>query len=154
MQQIVQHNTVQYNIEITCNPCPEGYESQIARRLGTAFPGVDCRSTQHGLSMRLDSGHTIAEGAWKDFAELVAETLTGLGILMTSGVVSRLARQAPGTSRIAARMHDVAATLTGFDLRPVRAVPVLYFYKGLRFDLDVSERLRRGMPRKSRVAAA
>jgi hypothetical protein len=38
------------------------------------------------------------------------------------------------------------------DLRPERETPVLYFYKGLRFDLDLSARLK-GVSRKSEVGA-
>ena len=134
---------VQYNVDINCDPCPEGHESQIFNRIKSVFPVISCRSTGNGFSMRLDANHPIAEGALKDFADLVAETLTGLGIRMTYGVVRRVTRKAPNAAGARGRVQDVAASLTGFDLRPVREVPVLYFYKGLRFDLDVTDRLRR-----------
>ena len=134
--------TVQYNVEINCGPCPDGYESRIARQLQTAFPVTLCRNTRNGLTMRLVATRPFAEGALKDFADLVCDTLAGLGIRMTAGVVRLVTRQRPHPARILHRIQDAAATFTGFDLRPVREVPVLYFYKGLRFDLDLSARMQ------------
>ena len=136
---------VQYKVEINCDPCPAGQESQIISRLRAAFPVAVCRSTAQGLALRIDARHPVADGALKDFADLVAETLTALGIRMTNGVVRRVTRQSPGNFRVLERLQCHAAALTGLDLRPVREIPVLYFYKGLRLDLDLSARLR-GMP--------
>lgn len=133
---------VQYNVEINCEPCPAGQESQIMHRLRSAFPVAVCRRTDRGLALRIDARHPVADGALKDFADLTAETLTALGIRMTVGVVRRVTRQTPGNFRVLERMQRLAAALTGLDLRPVREIPVLYFYKSLRFDLDLSARLR------------
>ena len=144
--------TVQYNVEINCAPCPEGYEAQIARQLQTAFPVTDCQNTRNGLSLRLISAHPFADGALKDFADLVGDTLTGLGIRMTAGVVRQVTRQTPHPAGIWRRMQDVTATLIGFDPRPAREIPVLYFYKGLRFDLDLSARLQ-GVNRRGQLGA-
>ena len=138
MQQIVQ-----YNVEISCGPCPEGYASRIARQLRTAFPVTSCQSTTNGLAMRMISGHQFADGALKDFADMVGDTLTGLGIAMTMGVVRLVTRQGSSCqASVLQRAQDLAATFTGIDWRPVREVPVLYFYKGLRFDLELSARLK------------
>jgi hypothetical protein len=137
MQQIVQ-----YNVEINCGPCPEGYASRIARQLQTAFRVTSCQSTRTGLAMRIISGYRFADGALKDFADMVGETLTGLGIAMTMGVVRMVTRQGSYHTGVLQRAQDLAATLTGIDWRPVREVPVFYFYKGLRFDLDLSARLK------------
>lgn len=144
---------VQYNVEINCEPCPAGQESQIVNRLRSAFPVAVCRRTDRGLALRIDARHPVADGALKDFADLVAETLTALGIRMTVGVVRRVIRQSPGNFRVLERMQYLAAALTGLDLRPVREIPVLYFYKGLRFDLDLSARLR-GMQQLGQGSAA
>ena len=144
--------TVQYNVEINCGPCPDGSESQIARQLRTAFPVTSCQSTRNGLLVRLIASHPFADGALKDFADLVADTLAGLGIAMTVGVVRRVTRQATHRSGVWHKMQEVAAAMTGLDLRPAREVPVLYFYKGLRFDLDLSARLS-AMNRMERVGA-
>ena len=88
------------------------------------------------------SGRRFADGALKDFADLVGETLTGFGIVMTMGVVRLVTRSK--TFRVGAlqRAQDLAANLTGIDWRPAREVPVLYFYKGLKFDLEMSARLQ------------
>ncbi len=137
MQQIVQ-----YNIDINCVPCPEGQVSQIARQLQTAFPVTSCQSTGTGLTMRMISGYRFAEGALRDFADMVGETLTDLGIAMTMGVVRMVTRQASHHPGVMQRVQDFAATVTGIDWRPVREVPVFYFYKGLRFDRDLSARLK------------
>ena len=144
--------TVQYNVEINCGPCPDGYESQIARQLQTAFPVASCQSTRNGLLVRLISSHPFADGALKDFADLVADTLAGLGIAMTVGVVRRVTRQTAHQSGAWHKMQEVTAAMTGFDLRPAREIPVLYFYKGLRLDLDLSGRLST-MNRMERVGA-
>ena len=133
---------VQYNIDINCGPCPEGYASQIARRLQTAFPVTSCQRTTTGLAMRMISAYRFADGALKDFADMVGDTLTGLGIAMTMGVVRMVTRQVSHRAGVMQRVQDMAATLTGIDWRPVREVPVFYFYKGLRFDLDLSARLK------------
>ena len=129
MQQIVQ-----YNVEINCGPCPKGYVSRIARQMQTAFPVTNCQTTTTGLAMRMISGYRFADGALKDFADMVGETLTKFGIAMT-----RQSSYHPGVMQ---RVQDFAATVTGIDWRPVREIPVFYFYKGLRFDLDLSARLR------------
>ena len=134
--------TVQYNVEINCGPCPEGYASQIARQLRTAFPVTSCQSTRTGLAMRMTSGHQFADGALRDFADLVGDTLTGLGIAMTMGVVRLVTRQGSYHAGVLQKAQDFAAAFTGIDWRPVREVPVLYFYKGLRFDLELSARLK------------
>ena len=137
MQQIVQ-----YNIEINCDPGPEGFASQVAGRLQTAFPVTSCHSTTTGLAMRMISAHRFADGALKDFADMVGDTLTGLGIAMTMGVVRMVTRQSSYPAGVLQRVQDVTAHLTGLDWRPVREVPVFYFYKGLRFDLELSARLK------------
>ena len=134
--------TIQYNVEINCGPCPEGYESQVARQLRTAFPVTGCRNTRNGLAIRLVATRPFADGALKDFADLVCDTLTSLGIRITAGVVRLVTRQRPDPAGVLHRIQDVAATLIGLDLRPVREVPVLYFYRGLRLDLDLSARLQ------------
>lgn len=144
--------TIQYNVEINCGPCPDGYESRIVRQLQTAFPVSSCQSTRNGLLVRLISSHPFADGALKDFADLVADTLAGLGIAMTVGVVRRVTRQASGQSAALHKMQEMAAAITGLDLRPAREIPVLYFYKGLRFDLDLSGRLS-AMNRMRRAGA-
>ena len=144
---------VQYKVEINCDPCPPGQESQIINRLRAAFPVAACRSTAQGLALRIDARHPVADGALKDFADLVAETLTALGIRMTAGVVRRVTRPTPGNFRVVERLQRRAAALTGLDLRPVREIPVLYFYKGLRLDLDLSARLRGMQPAGSAGAA-
>ena len=92
--------------------------------------------------MRMISAYRFADGALKDFADMVGDTLTGLGIAMTMGVVRMVTRQASHHAGVMQRVQDMAATLTGIDWRPVREVPVFYFYKGLRFDLDLSARLK------------
>ena len=134
--------TIQYNVEINCGPCPEGYESQVARQLRTAFPVTGCRNTRNGLAIRLVATRPFADGALKDFADLVCDTLTSLGIRITAGVVRLVTRQRPDPAGVLHRIQDVAATLIGLDLRPVRDGPVLYFYRGLRLDLDLSARLQ------------
>lgn len=144
--------SVQYNVEINCSPCPQGYEERIARELRTAFPVTNCRHTRSGLNVRLTSAHPFADGALKDFADLVAQTLTTLGIRMTNGVVRLVTRRMPEKAGALQRMQNAAAALTGFDVRPAREVPVLYFYQGLRFDLDLSARLQ-GIRRRGEVGA-
>lgn len=137
MQQIVQ-----YNVEINCGPCPKGYVSRIARQMQTAFPVTSCQTTTTGLAMRMISGYRFADGALKDFADMVGDTLTKFGIAMTMGVVRMVTRQSSYHPGVMQRVQDFAATVTGIDWRPVREIPVFYFYKGLRFDLDLSARLR------------
>ena len=138
----MQHS-VHYNVEIHCGPCPSGAEAQIVRQLRSAFPVTNCRSTPTGLALRVTAGHQYAYAALRDFADLIAETLTGLGISMTSGVVRLATRGTPGDQGVWHRVQDATAALVGLDLRPERETPVLYFYKGLRFDLDLSARLQK-----------
>lgn len=133
---------VHYNVDIHCGPCPEGAEAEITRQLRTAFPVTNCRNTPTGLSLRLTAAHQYAYGALRDFADLIADTLTRLGIGMTSGVVRLVSRGTPGEEGVWHRVQDATAALVGLDLRPERETPVLYFYKGLRFDLDLSARLQ------------
>ena len=144
--------TVEYNVDINCGPCPEGYESRIARQLRASFPVTGCRNTPNGLTLRLVAAHPFADGALKDLADLVCDTLTRLGIRITAGVVRMVTRPAPHSVSMFHRLRDAAGAVAGLDFRPVREVPVLYFYKGLRFDLDLSSRLH-GNSGKGEVAA-
>lgn len=146
----MQHS-VHYNVDIHCGPCPDGAAAEIAQRLRTAFPVTNCRNTPTGLALRLTAGHQYAYGALKDFADLIADTLTQRGISMTSGVVRLVARGTPGEEGVWDRVQDATAALVGLDLRPQRETPVLYFYKGLRFDLDLAARLKE-TNRRSEVA--
>lgn len=138
----MQHS-VHYNVEINCDPCPEGTEDQITRQLRTAFPVSNCRYTPTGLSMRLTSGHPFAYGALKDFADLVADTLTQLGIRVSCGVVRLVTREPSQEDGFVQRIKDTTAALVGVDLRPEQETPVLYFYKGMKLDLDIAARLNR-----------
>ena len=145
----MQHS-VHYNVEIHCGPCPEGAGAEITQRLRSAFPVTNCRNTPTGLMLRVTAGHQYAYGALRDFADLIADTLTRLGISMTSGVVRLVTRGTPGEEGMWHRVQDATAALVGLDLRPERETPVLYFYKGLRFDLDLPARLK-DVSRKSEV---
>lgn len=145
----MQHS-VHYNVDIHCGPCPEGAEAEITQRLRSAFPVTNCRNTPTGLALRVTAGHQYAYGALRDFADLIADTLTRLGISMTSGVVRLVTRGTPGEGGVWHRVQDAAAALVGLDLRRERETPVLYFYKGLRFDLDLSAQLG-GVSRKSKI---
>ncbi len=138
----MQHS-VHYNVEINCGPCPEGTEAEITQQLRTAFAVTNCRNTSTGLALRLTAGHQYAYGALRDFADLVADALTRLGISMTSGVIRQVTRGTPGDEGVWHRVQDATSALVGLDLRPERETPVLYFYKELRFDLDLSARLQK-----------
>ena len=143
---------VHYTVDIHCSPCPEGSEAEITRQLRAAFPVTNCRNTPTGLALRLTAGHQYAYGALRDFADLIADTLTRLGISMTSGVVRLVTRGTPDDQGVWHRVQDATAALVGLDLRPARETPVLYFYKGLRFDLDLNARLK-GTSKVSEVGA-
>ena len=140
------HNSVQYKVEINCGPSPSGTESYIARQLGANFPIIGCQTTPNGLTIFLKAAHPVADGALKDMADEITEILSSLGITMNSGVIRRVWKRSVSVPGVFDRVQNVAATLTGFDLRPAREVPVLYFYKGLRFDLDLSARMARTNP--------
>ena len=134
--------SVHYNVDIYCGPCPEGAEVEITQQLRSSFPVTYCRNTPTGLTLRVTAGHQYAYGALRDFADLIADTLARLEISMTSGVVRLVTRGTPGEEGMWHRVQDATAALVGLDLRPERETPVLYFYKGLRFDLDLSARLK------------
>ena len=106
----MQHS-VHYKVDIHCGPCPEGAEAEIAQRLRTAFPVTNCRNTPTGLALRLNAGHQYAYGALRDFADLIADTLTRLGISMTSGVVRLVTRGTPGEEGVWHRVQDATAAL-------------------------------------------
>jgi hypothetical protein len=140
------HNSVQYKVEINCGPSPSGTESHIASQLGENFPVIDCQTTQNGLTIFLKAANPVADGALKDMADQITEILSSLGITLNLGVIRRVCKRSVSSPGVFDRVQNVAATLTGFDLRPAREVPVLYFYKGLRFDLDLSTRMTRKNP--------
>lgn len=151
-----QPETVHYRVAIACEPGPAGYESQLTRQLQTAFPVTGCRHTAGGLVIGIAAAHPFADGALKDFADLVTDLLTGLGIAVTYGVVCRVTRPAGWRQRA----RDAVAGLRRLCRQPggagggeVREIPVLYFYKGLRFDRELTARLRRLNDRRSPAPA-
>ena len=150
-----QPETVHYRVAIACEPGPAGYESQLTRQLQTAFPVTGCRHTAGGLVIGIAAAHPFADGALKDFADLVTDLLTGLGIAVTYGVVCRVTRPAGWRQRA----QDAVAGLRRLLRQPgatggnAREIPVLYFYKGLRFDLELTARLRRLNDRRSPAPA-
>ena len=148
-----QPETVHYRVAIACEPGPAGYESQLTRQLQTAFPVTGCRHTAGGLVIGIAAAHPFADGALKDFADLVTDLLTGLGIAVTYGVVCRVTRPAGWRQRARAAIAGLRRLLrhqSGPDgAGNAREIPVLYFYKGLRFDLELTARLRRLNDRRS-----
>lgn len=141
---------VQYKVEVSCDPCPPGTESRILTQLQSAFPVTSCLITEDGLIIRMVNTHVFADGSLKDFADLVGKTLSDMGITMTTGVVRQVTSQPPCQAGMLTRMQDFAATFVGVDrVQPIE-VPVLYFYKGLRFDLELTARLR-GQRGRSRM---
>ena len=133
---------VQYKVEVSCERCPPGSESQILAQLQAAFPVTSCRITEDGLIIRMVSTHPFADGALKDFADMVGKTLNDIGVTMTTGVVRQVTPQPSWQGGMVTRMQDFAATFAGVDCRQPTEVPVLYFYKGLSFDLELAARLQ------------
>ena len=140
---------------IACEPGPAGYESQLTRQLQTAFPVTGCRHTAGGLVIGIAAAHPFADGALKDFADLVTDLLTGLGIAVTYGVVCRVTRPAGWRQRARAAVAGLRRLLRQPDATAgnAREIPVLYFYKGLRFDRELTARLRRLNDRRSPAPA-
>ena len=138
-----QPETVHYRVAIACEPGLAGYESHLTRQLQTAFPVTGCRHTAGGVVIRLAAAHPFAHGALKDFADLVTDLLTGLGISVTYGVVCRVA----GPAGWRQRARNAAARLLRRPNAAIAAdapeIPDLYFYHRPRFDLELNARLRR-----------
>ena len=135
---------IQYQVEISCGPGPAGLAEQLLRRIQPAYPATGCQLTAQGLELQLWHTQPYAYDALKDLADLIADTLGELGVTMTTGVVRQTISHPSPHGEVLEPMQNFAASATGTtgtNRNCVTGVPVLYFYKGLRFDLDLAAHL-------------
>lgn len=151
---------VKYLVQAQCQPSPRGHEEEIARSLSRNFNVRKCSCDRTGVTLELEYNHPLAEGAFKDLADLLIDVLADQKLRLRSGVINRV--EAGSLSTIAGAFNRglsrrvletgglVFNFLTGGTFGrfrggvfgETRLVPVMYFYREVILDLMLAGKAR------------
>ena len=151
---------IKYLVQAQCQPSPVGHEEDIAQSLSQYFNVNKCSCDSVGVTLELGYNHPLADGAFKDLADLLIEVLDEKQLRLHSGVINRVEKGSLSTvvgafnrgitGRLLERSYVVFSFLTGRSLGRVaggvfgenRLVPVMYFYREVILDLMLSAKSR------------
>ena len=151
---------VKYLVQAQCQPSPRGHEEEIARSLSRNFNVKNCSCDSAGVTLELEYNHPLADGAFKDLADLLIDVLAEQELRLRSGVINRVEAGSLGTmvgafnrglsGRVLETGDLVFNFLTGGTFRrfaggvfgETRLVPVMYFYREVILDLMLAGKAR------------
>ena len=151
---------IKYLVQAQCQPSPVGHEEDIAQSLSQYFNVNKCSCDSVGVTLELGYNHPLADGAFKDLADLLIEVLDEKQLRLHSGVSKRVEKGSLSTvvgafnrgitGRMLESSNVVFSFLTGRSLGRVaggvfgenRLVPVMYFYREVILDLMLSAKAR------------
>jgi hypothetical protein len=137
-----------------------GHEEDIIKSLSQNFNVNKCSCDSDGVTLELDYNHPLADGAFKDLADLLIEVLDERKLLLHSGVINRVEKGSLSTvvgafnrgitGRMLVSSNVVFSFLTGKSLGRIagsvfgenRLVPVMYFYREVILDLMLAAKAR------------
>ena len=151
---------IKYLVQAQCQPSPVGREEEIVRSLSQDFNVKECTSDSTGLTLELRSSHPLADGAFKDLADLLIEALTEQNLRLRSGVINRVEKNSLSgavgafgkelSGRIMGTRAGLFSFLAGGRLQRIagglfggtRLVPVMYFHRDVILDLMLTAKSR------------
>ena len=151
---------IKYLVQAQCQPSPVGHEEEIVQSLSQNFKVNKCSCDSTGVTLELGYNHPLADGAFKDLADLLIEVLDEQKSRLHSGVINRVEKGSLSTvvgafnRGITRRMLEsgnvVFSFLTGRSLGRIaggvfgetRLVPVMHFYREVILDLMLAAKAR------------
>jgi len=151
---------VKYLVQAQCQPSPVGHEEEIVRSLSQNFNVKKCNCDSTGVTLELGYNHPLADGAFKDLADLLIDVLAEQKLRFRSGVINRVEAGSLSTivgafnrglsGRLLETSDSVFNFLTGGSFRKLaggvfgetRLVPVMYFYREVILDLMLAGKAR------------
>lgn len=151
---------IKYLVQAQCQPSPVGREEEIVRSLSQDFNVKECICDSNGLTLELWSSHPLADGAFKDLADLLIEALSEQNLCLRAGVINRVEKNRLSASvgafgrelsgRIIGTRAGVFSFLAGASLQKIaggvfggtRLVPVMYFHRDVILDLMLTAKSR------------
>lgn len=151
---------IKYLVQAQCQPSPAGREEEIVRSLGRNFDVKECTCDSTGLTLELRSNHHLADGAFKDLADLLIEALDDHNLRLRTGVINRVERNSLSTAvgdisrELSVKEPEEslagACRLAGGSLKKLawgvlgktRLVPVMYFHRDTLLDLMLASKAR------------
>ena len=152
---------IRYLVQVECQPSPYGCAAEIVEELGRCFTIFDYKCEGPRLTLELRSGHALADGAFKDLADLLIEALDRRQLRLCSGVINRVERSHLGAGagrlvkELCGRALETGEGALGFladgtvrrtareMLGGTRLVPVMYFHRDVVLDLLLAAKSRR-----------
>ena len=152
---------IRYLVQAECLPAPAGHAEAIVGELRRCFSVSDYKCDGSLLTLELRSGHQLADGAFKDLADLLIEALNRRQLRLRSGVINRVEKDPLGSraGRLIKEIYGRAletgegafAFLTGGSVIKTakemivgtRLVPVMYFHRDVILDLALAAKTRR-----------
>lgn len=151
---------IKYLVQAQCQPSPAGREEEIVRSLSQNFDVKECTCDGTGLTLELRSNHHLADGAFKDLADLLIEALDDHNLRLRGGVINRVEKHSLSavvgdisrelSSKVAGTSDGVFSFLAGESLKKLaggvfggtRLVPVMYFHRDVILDLMLAAKAR------------
>lgn len=151
---------IKYLVQAQCQPSPVGHEEEIVQSLSQNFNVKKCSCDNTGVTLELGYNHPLADGAFKDLADLLIEVLDEQKLRLRSGVINRVEKSSFSSvvgafnrglsGRVLESSDLVFNFFTGSSLRKIaggvfgetRLVPVMYFYREVILDLMLAGKAR------------
>ena len=155
---------IRYLVQVECKPSPRQCAAEIVDELRRCFAVFDYQCQGPMLTVELRYGHAVADGAFKDLADLLIDALERRQLRLCFGVIHRIEKNTIGSG--AARLVKELSGRTmdagdGSPARPAagslvqaarhvvqtiggpRLVPVMYFHRDVFLDLMLASKTRR-----------
>ena len=151
---LLMDNQRKYLVQVQCQPLRRDQEDNIVKELAASFPVRQWRADRDGLTIEVVASHRLADGALKDLADLICQTLAQQGTHLKSGVISetvagpltaavgRVSRALERQSLFVSLLAGLLGRLAGRICGPARLVPVMYFHWGITLDLALAGKLK------------
>lgn len=152
---------IKYLVQAQCQPSPVGHEEEIVQSLSQNFNVKKCSCDSAGLTLELGYHHPLADGAFKDLADLLIDVLAERKLRLHSGVINRVEKSSLSTvvgafnKGISGRVLETSDLVFNFltgggSLKKIaggvfgetRLVPVMYFYREVILDLMLAGKAR------------
>jgi len=162
---------IKYLVQAQCQPSPVGHEEAIVQSLSRNFNVKQCSCDSTGVTLELEYNHPLADGAFKDLADLLIDVLAEQKLRLRSGVINRVEagslstivgafigsfnRGLSGDRGLSGRWLETSdlvfnfltsgsfRRIAGGGFGETRLVPVMYFYREVILDLMLAGKARR-----------
>ncbi len=155
---------IRYLVQVECEPSPQQYAAEVVAELRRCFAVFDYHAQGPRLTVELRYGHAVADGAFKDLADLLIDALERRQLRLCSGVINRIEKNSLGSGAARLVKELCLRPVDAGDIGPAlpasgslvkaarhvvqtiggpRLVPVMYFHRDVFLDLMLASKTRR-----------